>query len=39
MGLGLDGFLVGWGGVLAESEGGFGLGWILSWMVWCFSSG
>ena len=37
MGLGLDGFLAGWGGVLAQGEGGFGLGWDFSWMGWRFS--
>ena len=38
MGLDLDKFLAGWGGVLAQSEGGFGLGWVFSWMGWHFSS-
>ena len=30
LGLGLDEFLAGWGGVLAQGEGGFGLGWVSS---------
>ena len=37
--MGLDGFLARWGGVLAQAGGGFGLGWVFSWMGWRFSSG
>ena len=39
VGLDLDGFLAGRGGVLSQGEGGFGLGWVFSWKGWCFSSG
>ena len=28
MGLGLGEFMAGWGGVLAQGEGGFGPGWV-----------
>ena len=37
--LGLDGLLAGWCGVLAQGEGGFGLGWVFSWMGWRYSIG
>ena len=39
VGLGLDGFMAGWGGDLAQGEGGFGPGWIYGWVAWGFSSG
>ena len=39
MGLGLEGFLAEWGGVLAQGEGGFGLGWVVSWIGWRFRTG
>ena len=35
--LGFNGFLARCGGVLAQGEGGFGLGWDFSWMGWRFS--
>ena len=32
VGLVLGGFIAGWGGVLAEGEGGFRPGWVFYWM-------
>ena len=31
VGLGLAGFIAGWGGVLAQGEGGFRPGWVYGW--------
>ena len=39
MGLGLHGFMAGWGGGLALGEGGFGPGWFYGWVRWDFTSG
>ena len=39
MDLGLDGFLAGLGGVLAQDEGGVGPGWVYSWVGWVLAQG